>query len=290
MSTLGQDTPQEVRNSGFAATLSIPVAAHGEEREPQSELERELLRRLKSGRAALPVLPQVAALALRLASDPDARLHQLAELVDTDPPIAARFLSVANSALYFRGSTTATTQAAIVRLGLASTRDLLFQVVYGASSNGLKRHQSAVQQSFQRSVRCAIAARLAAQELGQTSSYDYMLGLLHDIGEARVYRILADIAGPQPASEVQKLVHRYHSAAGAEVAMAWRLPTEIVDACAAHHDPAAATAPHVRLAMLSDALVDGLPSGDTTRLVVLELSPATAAVLLERLKRAAVQL
>ena len=78
MSTLGQDTPHEVRNSGYAATLSIPVAAHSEEREPQSELERELLRRLKSGRAALPVLPQVAALALRLASDPDARVHELA--------------------------------------------------------------------------------------------------------------------------------------------------------------------------------------------------------------------
>jgi putative nucleotidyltransferase with HDIG domain len=289
MSIVGQDAPQEVRNSGYAAALSIPVAARVE-REPQSDLERELLRRLKSGRAALPVLPQVAALALRLASDPDARLHQLAELVDTDPPIAARFMSVANSALYFRGSTTATTQAAIVRLGLASTRDLLFQVVYGASTSGLKRHQAAVQQSFQRSVRCAIASRLAAQELTQTSNYDYMLGLLHDIGEARVYRILADIAGPQPASEVQKLVHRYHSAAGAEVAMAWRLPTEIVDACAAHHDPAAVTTPHVRLAMLSDALVDSQPSGDTGRLVLLGLSEPTAAVLLERLKRAVVQL
>ena len=147
-----------------------------------------------------------------------------------------------------------------------------------------------MQQSFQRSVRCAIAARLVAQELGRATSYDYMLGLLHDIGEARVYRILADIAGPQPTNEVQKLVHRYHSAAGAEVAMAWRLPTEIVDACAAHHDPAAVTTPHVHLAMLADTLVDSLPSGDPTRLAALGLSPATAGVLLERLKRSVVQL
>ncbi|HYP77142.1 MAG TPA: HDOD domain-containing protein [Polyangiaceae bacterium] len=40
---------------------------------------------------------------------------------------------------------------------------------------------------------------------------------------------------------VNDLVQRYHTAAGAEVAMAWRLPTEIVDACAAHHDYRAAS-------------------------------------------------
>jgi len=32
-----------------------------------------------------------------LANDPDARITDLAGLVDTDPPIAARFMSVANS-------------------------------------------------------------------------------------------------------------------------------------------------------------------------------------------------
>jgi putative nucleotidyltransferase with HDIG domain len=286
VSQLEQSAPAQ-RGSLVPASVVGPSGRGLDDGEPQSELERELVRRLKSGRAALPVLPQVAALALRLASDPDARVHELAELVDTDPPIAARFLSVANSALYFRGSATASTQAAIVRLGLASTRDLLFQVVYGASANGLKRHQTAVQKSFQRSVRCALAARIAAQELGKSTSYDYMLGLLHDIGEARVYRILADIPGAQPTSEIESLVHRYHTTAGAEVAMAWRLPTEIVDACAAHHDPSAAGTPHVRLAMIADAVADAAGKNDGARLVLLGFSEPAAAALLERCHKAA---
>ena len=83
------------------------------------EHERELVRRLKTGRAALPVLPAVAQSAIRLANDPDARITDLASLVDTDPPIAARFMSVANSVIYFRGWVTSSTQSAIVRLGLA---------------------------------------------------------------------------------------------------------------------------------------------------------------------------
>lgn len=224
-----------------------------------SELERELVRRLRTGRAALPVLPEVAQAALRLANDADARIDELARLVDTDPPIAARFLSVANSVAYWRGLLTASTQSAIVRLGLANTRDLLFQVVYAASSSGLKRFQTAVHRSFKRSVDTAVAARTAARELEITSEYDYMSGLLHDIGEARIYRILDTLAlGADDRHEVRALVQKYHCVAGAEVAMAWKLPTEIVDACAAHHDPAASAIPHIRLVMLADAIVDAI--------------------------------
>lgn len=221
-------------------------------------LERELVRRLKTGRAALPVLPAVARSAIRLANDPGARITDLAGLVDTDPPIAARFMSVANSVIYFRGWVTSSTQSAIVRLGLASTRDLLFQAVYASSSGGLTTYQDAVQESFRRSVVAAHAARIISRELSIGSDYDYMSGLLHDIGESRIYRILDGLKLPTTPALVASLVQKYHESAGAEVAMAWKLPTEIVDACAAHHDAAAAATPHVRLVMIADCIVNAL--------------------------------
>jgi putative nucleotidyltransferase with HDIG domain len=227
------------------------------------ELERELVRRLKTGRAALPVLPAVAQSAIRLANDPDARITDLASLVDTDPPIAARFMSVANSVIYFRGWVTSSTQSAIIRLGLASTRDLLFQVVYASSSSGLKKYQSAVQTSFRRSVVAAHAARVISRELSIVSDYDYMSGLLHDIGESRIYRILDGIKLPAEPQVVESLVRKYHESAGAEVAMAWKLPTEIVDACAAHHDRSAAANPHVRLVMIADCVVAALEAEES---------------------------
>jgi putative nucleotidyltransferase with HDIG domain len=233
-------------------------AAHSSLDPSLSELERELIKRLKTGRAALPVLPAVAQSAIRLANDPDARITELASLVDTDPTIAARFMSVANSVVYFRGWVTSSTQSAIVRLGLASTRDLLFQVVYASTSGGLKRYQAAVQASFRRSVLAAHAARIIGRELSIGSDYDYMSGLLHDIGEARIYRILDGLKQPGDPALVESLVRKYHQSAGAEVAMAWKLPTEILDACAAHHEPAAAANPHVRLVMIADCVVAAL--------------------------------
>jgi len=253
--------------AGEAAEPAVPVMVAAEPTPEMSETERELVKRLRTGRAALPVLPQVAEAALRLANDPDARINDLAELVDTDPPIAARFMSLANSVAYWRGLLTSSTQSAIVRLGLANTRDLLFQVVYAASAGGLKRYQIQVQKSFKRSVVAAVAARTAARELGIESEYDYMSGLLHDIGEARIYRILDGLPNRVSDSKlVADLVQRYHTAAGAEVAMAWKLPTEIVDACAAHHDPLAAAVPHVRLVMIADAVVDALEAGRSPNL------------------------
>jgi putative nucleotidyltransferase with HDIG domain len=222
-------------------------------------LERELVRQLRTGRAALPVLPQVAESALRLANDHDARIDQLARLVDTDPTIAARFMAVANSVAYWRGLMAASTQSAIVRLGLANTRDLLFQVVYAASSTGLKKYQTAVSRSFKLSVMAAIAARVTAEEIKHKGEYDYMCGLLHNIGEARVYRILDAISLPVPdRALIKRLVQKYHCVAGAEIAMAWKLPAEIVDACAAHHDEAAGSNANVRLVMIADSIVEAL--------------------------------
>jgi putative nucleotidyltransferase with HDIG domain len=218
-----------------------------------SPLEEKLVQQLQSGRTALPVLPHVATLALRLASDQDASIVELARLVDGDPPIAARFLSVANSVAYYRGWAAASTQAAILRLGMAATRDLLFQVVYASSTQGLKRYQAEVQASFTRSVQCGVACRNACRELGVHYEYDYMCGLLHDIGEARIYRILSTLPRPREGMGlVTALVEKYHASAGAEVARAWKLPSDIVDVCAAHHDPGARESFPVRLTMLGD--------------------------------------
>ena len=279
------------RHDGRVAPSMDDISTEG-----MGELERKLVMCLRTGRAALPVLPRVASVALSLASDPRAKIQDLARLVDTDPPIAARFLSMTNSVAYWRGYLAASTQAAIVRLGLANTRDLLFQVVYAGSTRGLERYQNAVENCFRRSVMAAVACKITAEELRIGGEYDYMAGLLHDIGEARIYRILDDIPKHVKLDqrEVRQLVHRYHCAAGAEVAMAWQLPSEIVDACAAHHDDMGTRVPHVRLVMIADALVGILKSApvrqplnvDTDELGDLGVEPEMALHLLERTREA----
>ncbi|MBI5537763.1 MAG: diguanylate cyclase [Deltaproteobacteria bacterium] len=220
-------------------------------------IELELVRKLDSGRAALPVLPTAAAEALRLAADPDANVGKLASLLDHDPHFAARFLSLANSAIYSRGIRTTTMRDAIVRIGLAAARDLLFQIVYAASTFGMPRYQEAVSRSFHRSVLSALAARSIDQAARKRYPYAYLCGLLHDIGEARVYRLLASLPqAPRDPDVVDELVARYHCRAGAELAVAWRLPSDISEVCLDHHARPDPTHYHVQVAIASDALVE----------------------------------
>ena len=252
---------------------------------PRSDLEAYLLAKL-SGRVAVPVLPDVAAEALRLANNPSSDAKQLARLVDKSPPIAARFLAIANSALYARGIRIVATDVAVMRLGLSGARDLLFQVVYEANVSGLPRYKSEVARSFKRSVLAGIAARAVATATGERHDYAYLFGLLHDIGEAHIYRILASSREVGRHDVVEDLVKRYHTRAGSEIATAWRLPAEIVEVCGGHHDDERAAVGPVRLVMLADALLDG----DLERLAKLGMVGEPVQRVLRELREAAKQL
>jgi len=227
-----------------------PLGAVGQ----PSPVEAALVQTLEGGRAALPLLPDVAAQALDLANNPDSGVREFADLINKDPPIAARFIATANSALYSRGQTIRSVGDAVARIGLGASRDLVFQVVYASTVSGLKAFQEEVQASFQRSVLCGIMCRVAAPLLRLNVADAYLCGLLHDIGESRVYRILSESKLQPNPEEAKLLVEKYHPRAGAELAMRWALPDEIVQVCRRHEEKGAPPSDQLRLVRIADML------------------------------------
>ena len=228
-----------------------PLGAVGQ----PSPVEAALVQTLEGGRAALPLLPDVAAQALDLANNPDSGVREFADLINKDPPIAARFIATANSALYSRGQTIRSVGDAVARIGLGASRDLVFQVVYASTVSGLKAFQEEVQASFQRSVLCGIMCRVAAPLLRLNVADAYLCGLLHDIGESRVYRILSESKLQPNPEEAKLLVEKYHPRAGAELAMRWALPDEIVQVCRRHEEKGPPTSDQLRLVRIADLVV-----------------------------------
>lgn len=222
---------------------------------PTSAVELALVDRLNKGRAALPMLPAIAHSALQLVNNPDANMSAFARLVAKDPPIAARFLSVANSALYSRGRKVVSLDEAVMRLGLYACRDLLMQVVYASTLSGLKKYQADVQASFEQSVHSGLICRAVCATLDLRFREAYLCGLLHNIGESRVYRILSELSEPATHEEVTDLVHRYHQGAGFELAQLWKLPLEIQEVCAHHHVPGAPRRDALRIVRIADLLL-----------------------------------
>jgi putative nucleotidyltransferase with HDIG domain len=203
--------------------------------------------------AELPVLPRNAAETLRMARAPDMDFGQVVRVAEADPTLAAKILSVANSALYARGGPVAALRPAAVRLGVQALRDLLYMSVYGAALFDAARYGAMVEGVFAHSVRVAASARRLARRANLDAETAYLAGLLHDVGRARCLKLAAKRFPPSvDEAELAAAVDALHTRAGVAVARAWKLPEVIASVCALHHDPD--EQPMVRVVRAADLL------------------------------------
>jgi HD-like signal output (HDOD) protein len=227
-----------------------------------SELELDLLFRLRARCPAAPITKAAATAARRLAEDPDASTDAIVQLVEGDPGLAARLVSAASSSMLRCAEPVHSIRAAIARLGSESTRDVLFQAGSLPGVDESMRFHADIERCHRRSVRSAVMARALVERTGASIESAFLIGLLHDIGETCVYRALAQLSGPMPApGESRRLVSRYHEAAGASLAAAWQLPQVLVTVCGAHHGDELTKVPEQRLAAACDALIDATVRG-----------------------------
>jgi diguanylate cyclase (GGDEF)-like protein len=233
---------------------SVPALEKPAKSSALDKLEAKLIRQLNEGHAPLPVIPAVAMAALRMAQQPNVNITHLANLVEKDPLLAARFLAVANSALFYRGFRTASVRDAVTRMGLSESRDILGSI---AASSALPQYNEVLSQLSERATLAGRLAQLACRELRLPYEPAHLCGLLHNLGEARVLRILASQpTPPEGLPAVLALVDKYHTQAGAQLAEKWNLHSDIVQACALHHDERHTESRPVRIAMISDLLCD----------------------------------
>jgi putative nucleotidyltransferase with HDIG domain len=218
-----------------------------------AELVVQLQRDLARGTSDLPALPRGVAEALRLARTPSIDFDEVERVASSDPPLAARVISVANSAMYARSGMgrLASVRRASVRLGAQATRDVLYQVAYASMFVDAPRFRDLIEATFEHGVRAARTARLLAKELGLDADLAFLAGLLHDIGRARCWKLLAKSHETFDASTGAAAVEELHASAGAELATAWHLPEEVVESCLWHH--AAGNRPYPTLIAAADA-------------------------------------
>jgi putative nucleotidyltransferase with HDIG domain len=191
-------------------------------------------------------------------ANPAASVQDLKDIIEIDPPLAAKVLRLANSAYYSRGRSYQTIEEAVIWLGFNTVlRMILSQkmcelfasgdAVNGYSRRGLWRHCTAT----------ALLARLIQRrEFGVAGETAYVIGLLHDIGIIILdqFRHDAFVAALQRSAELrrplddslQEIVGFGHVRIGTALANRWRWPEEIVTAIGGHHDPLSAPECHKR--------------------------------------------
>jgi len=200
----------------------------------------------------LPPFPQVAVRVLQLVNNENVQLHELSDLISSDPAFASEVLTIANSLLYAPRFPSNSIMQAIAVLGANNLQGLCLTVGVRAylgkslslpSMRGLWRHN--------------LACALIAEHLAQTSSLDkeiaYTSGVMHDVGRLALavvrpkeYALLLGTHSGTPASILQgerDLFGWDHCEAGLHLTADWQLPHEFEAVVAEHHSPRSTEGP-----------------------------------------------
>lgn len=198
----------------------------------------------------IATLPSSAIRIMKIAEDPTSTEGALLDVLEGDPPLAARVLKVVNSAFYGRPRQVGSTAAAMRLLGVNAVRN----VALAASLNRLFRGGRTVPgfdagELWTHSVAVGTAARRIAERCRGVPPEEAMLaGLLHDIGllveiqasPAEFTSLIAATSETGALSFAEAETHwmgATHEAFGKALCEQWRFPDALAKACGHHHDP-----------------------------------------------------
>lgn len=154
-----------------------------------SQLPFTLYREIRDHKSAmLPSLPDTAVRIQIAIEDDHSDAEEIARLVQTDPAMTAKLIMTANSALYGGKTSVKTCAAAIVRLGLQVTRQLILtfalKEVFRANNKLLRKRMKIL---WDHSVNIAATSFVLAGDVEGMHPEEVLLaGLVHDIGEIAV--------------------------------------------------------------------------------------------------------
>jgi len=196
--------------------------------------------------ARLPSPPQTLMRLMVLCQSDDAGMGELSELIASDPGLAAKVLSVAHSAAYYRADTKSLTllQAAST-LGMALIKVLVISESVFQTFNAFRQVGALDLRYFwKHSLGVAVLTRALADRQGSVNSEEaYLTGLLHDVGRlallAAVPERYTELFGmPDDASllaQEQRTLGISHAEAGAWLLEHWHLGGDMVESVRYHH-------------------------------------------------------
>lgn len=203
---------------------------------------------IRKAMRGLQPIPQVALRILRLVTDEDCHVGELARLVRQDQVICARTLKLCNAASFARQGRIETLEQALIFLGqdrfVQSVVAVCVQDFFHQQGNGYSLRMGGM---YAHAVGTALVAeKLARHTRRLPPAIAYTGGLLHDIGKVVLDQFIAprrplfyrDLAVDNDflAAEERHLGIG-HTEAGRQLALEWNLPAAFVDAIAHHHDP-----------------------------------------------------
>ncbi len=197
----------------------------------------------------LPTLPETAQKVLTLTNDPLLSMGKMVEIIELDPAISSKVLSVANSTFFGSSLNVENLSDAVMRIGFDQVHSIAVGISV-LSFLGNPRKSYEYKMLFDHSIAVGLVAEEIAKSVGYRAAEGMMMnGLLHDLGLLVLNKFFPDIfqaimdfngnAGALLESE-EKIIHYKHGDVGFWLAEQWNLPDSILDIILLHHIPSVA--------------------------------------------------
>lgn len=216
----------------------------------------------------LPTLPATAQRILTVVDDNLSSIRILESVIENDPPIAAKILSVANSAFWGFNTPALTLSSAILRIGFNNVKNIALGISLMTVMDGSRQKRSLeYERVFNHSVAVGFIASLISEKLKMGRTEEALIsGILHDMGFLVLSRyfpdayedVLTALTGDNGLIEAEMEVLDFtHADIGRWLAEKWNLPDIISDTISFHHTPSLAqvNAEQVAVVHLADYIV-----------------------------------
>jgi HD-like signal output (HDOD) protein len=217
----------------------------------------------------LPALPETVRRVQDATLDPMSSIRDVADIIVMDPPIAAKVLSVANSAAYGFAQRVDDVSLAVSLLGLRETYSI---VLSAAVVNVFEKTRTLdYHQFWLDAMCCAGATRIVTKAAGRKHIPGvFSGGLLHDIGRLALSEAVPDLYAKVPKGlqgqdlmlAEESAIGLSHTEAGYVLADHWGLPLDIVEPIRFHHKPELATGAKEATSIVAIAEVMARTPGD----------------------------
>jgi HD-like signal output (HDOD) protein len=194
----------------------------------------------------LPPFPQVALRVLQLAHNENVQLHELSELISSDPAFASEVLTIANSLLYAPRFPASSIMQAIAVLGANNLQGLCLTVGVRAYM-GKALNQPSMRAIWRHNLACALIADQLASVGFLDRDVAFTAGVMHDIGRLalavirpREYSLLLGVHSGSAISILnaeRNLFGWDHCEAGRQLITDWKMPPEFEPIVSEHHAP-----------------------------------------------------
>lgn len=254
----------------------------------ENEISYQLYQELKNDTLVLPSLPDVAVRVGNALKDDTSDAHQIAEIAQTDPAIAAKLVKAANSAMYGGSHKVDSCTAAVVRLGTELTHKLVMtfavKELFKTSSSLLNRRMKKL---WDHSTRVAAISHVLAKKLGKFDPEHALLaGLVHDIGVLAILNYALEYPEAQENKRIlDSTIKSLRGQIGALILRNWGFPEGLPEVAsdAEHWMRSPSTGPDYSDIVIIAQLHSFIGSGEMTQVPAIDSVPAFSRLKLSQL-------